>query len=349
MPTFRSVAIAGSAAALTTLGWLGATAPTISAVEPASTSPAEYTVPGGYEWTVPTGVVCANFDVYGANGGDGGAAEAVPGDVQAAIGGSYEGGSGGKGGRTTATIAVTPGETIYLNVGGYGRGGDSVFDNSGPSVGGENGGGAGGPGYVEQGSPGGGGGGGASDVRRGGTGLDQRIIVAGGGGGGGGAGFANDGGAGGAGGDPGLPGGDGQNLLSLSVDAQNGDALGGGGGGGTQTGGGAAGSQNAVSVSDPATPGTAGQGGDGATDYHGGGGGGGGWFGGGGGGTSSGAYSAGGGGGGSSRGPTGATFVTGVGATNDDNGKIVVTWTANDTSCQAVAPAAVVTDPTFTG
>jgi hypothetical protein len=48
-------------------------------------------------WTVPAGVTSATFDVFGAQGGD-----------------------GGKGGEVKATLPVTPGETLQIVVGGMG-------------------------------------------------------------------------------------------------------------------------------------------------------------------------------------------------------------------------------------
>lgn len=69
------------------------------------------------------------------------------------------------GGRTEATITVTPGETLTIFVGGQPT---SI-------AGGFNGGGAG--------ETGGRGGGGASDIRQGGVALTDRVVVAGGGGG----------------------------------------------------------------------------------------------------------------------------------------------------------------------
>ena len=101
-------------------------------------------------WTVPAGVTSATFDLYGAEGGKN------PRPFAAALGG-----------RATATIAVTPGAAIQVNVGGRGQ--------VSPSTGGFNGGG--------QGLLTGGGGGGASDIRIGGTALADRVLVAGGGGG----------------------------------------------------------------------------------------------------------------------------------------------------------------------
>jgi len=100
-------------------------------------------------WTVPAGVTSVNVDVQGAQGGNTG----------------Y--GTAGLGGRTQATIPVTPGATVFINVGGQGN----------YSTGGWNGGGTPyGCGCV-------GGGGGASDIRIGGNALANRAIVAGGGGG----------------------------------------------------------------------------------------------------------------------------------------------------------------------
>ncbi len=239
-------------------------------------------------FTVPAGVVSIAIQAEGAPGGHGGAP----------IGG------GGRGGRTTATVSVTPGASLTVRVGGSGPDGVGNFVTPGAFNGG---GGSAGDG---------GGGGGASSVHDGATAL----VIAGGGGGGGsgivGGGSGGNGGGGGGltanPGDPGLNGG-------------------GGGGGGSQTTGGVAGTPG-----DPgniaATAGTAGTGGAGGSrsqpGVFGGGGGGGGYFGGGGGGGggaeplgTSGQPSAGGGGGGSSFTAPGATGVahtpgvTGAGVT----------------------------------
>ncbi|MCO5176697.1 MAG: glycine-rich protein [Thermomicrobiales bacterium] len=119
-------------------------------------------------WIVPDWVTTAQFDVYGASGGN--------------IGTFIY---GGKGGHTKAALLVTPGDTITIMVGGKGQ-------NAGETnlttcqlaftTGGFNGGGNSG---TPTGSPPcpGGGGGGASDIRIGGTDLASRVIVAGGGGG----------------------------------------------------------------------------------------------------------------------------------------------------------------------
>src|SRR5436309_2262682 len=107
-------------------------------------------------WTVPAGVSEATVDLYGAQGG-GGPALFPP----------------GLGGRATATIGVTPGGSIQVNVGGQGSpigsGGSGGFNGGGTATG--------------SGPFPGGGGGGASDIRGGGTTLTSRVLVAGGGGG----------------------------------------------------------------------------------------------------------------------------------------------------------------------
>lgn len=109
-------------------------------------------------FVVPTGVTAVTVDVFGAQGG---------------------GVVGGTGGQTTATIPVSPLETLRVTVGGAG----------GVPDGGCNGGGAGGPGAN--------GGGGASDLRQGGVTLADRAVIAGGGGGAAGPGVIVIGGAGG--------------------------------------------------------------------------------------------------------------------------------------------------------
>ena len=240
-------------------------------------------------WTVPAGVTSATFDLYGAEGG----------------GYSSTGFASGLGGRATATIGVTPGESIQVNVGGKG-----AISSDASGGGGFNGGGG-----VEAGSglvTAGGGGGGASDIRIGGVALANRVLVAGGGGGsgsqqcGGGVGVAG-GSGGGLSGDAGGSGG-------CSDPDKN------GGGGGTQIAGGAAGGG-------AATAGSLGLGGDGdrtplclgCSLYYSSGGGGGGYYGGGGGQKGSG------GGGGSGYGPASTVFQTGV---RSGNGVVTVTYTA---------------------
>jgi hypothetical protein len=233
-------------------------------------------------WTVPAGVTEATFDLYGAQGGGSSDSSAF---------------APGFGGRATATLFVTPGASIQVNVGGQGVG----------STGGFNGGGDGATGGGGE-DPVGHGGGGASDIRIGGTDLDDRALVAGGGGGAGSSpcGFptqpVSGGAGGGASGDAGLA-----STASLCAGSVA-------GGGGTQTVGGSAGTARA---------GGFGVGGDGGilnnrTVFNGGGGGGG-WWGGGGG------LGAAGGGGGSGFGPFDVTeFQTGVRA---GDGLVTITFT----------------------
>lgn len=212
---------------------------------------------------VPAGVTSIIVNVRGAAGGDG-----YPDTL-----GDY--GSGGKAATVDGVqLSVTPGETLTVMVGG--RGGNASAGAAG--AGGWNGGAVGG--YV---GPSGwgyspsGGGGGATDIRQGGTGLANRVIVAGGGGGAGANGSSN--------------GGDGWFPSGLSGSNPR------GGGGGTSSGGGPGGSG---SVGNGAN-GTSGAGGAGASiDIRGGGGGGGGYYGGGGGGEGGLGTIGGGGGGGSS-------------------------------------------------
>lgn len=144
-------------------------------------------------YVVPAGVTQINVQTWGAQG---------------VAGAGAGGGTGGFGGYAIGDIDVTPGQTIYIYVGGQN---------------GYNGGGTGG-------TIGAGNGGGASDVRIGGNALIDRALVAGGGGGGGSTGCVSDwaGGNGGYGG-----GGAGTN----GVDSPNG----GGGFGATLGAGGAAG------------------------------------------------------------------------------------------------------------
>jgi hypothetical protein len=218
-------------------------------------------------FTVPAGVTSVHVTAIGAAGGR--------------YGSDYPGGSGGS---AAAAFSVTPGATLYVEVGG--TGGGVQPSNSPGGSGGFNGGGHGAAG--DDGSNGQPGGGGASDVRLLSAGLvppdiglSSRVIVAGGGGGtsalnpGGSAGQPGSGGRAGAG-----P----------------------GGGAGTATAGGAAGGPEATS-------GVLGRGGVGGMaqpqgpdrSHRGGSGGGGGYYGGGGGGLGAG------GGGGSSFVPVGGT------------------------------------------
>ena len=265
-------------------------------------------------YLVPAGVTRVGVVAVGAPGGNAGTWRGNPGLDPAA-------GVGGDGAQASGDFAVTPGEVLYVEVGGTGAQGFGPASNYGASA--FNGGGPGGAQTALGGGDSGAGGGGASDVRTvscaaGCPGppasLASRLLVAGGGGGGGGGGsssseggFGSDGGFGGVANATGAAGASG-GLVS-------GGSPGGGGAGGGSTGGGAAGAANSACVDQPEAPGATGGGlgvgGAGGIAGNGAGGGGGGYYGGGGGGVGCGSpvAGAGGGGGGSSYGPTGTSFV----------------------------------------
>lgn len=114
-------------------------------------------------YTVSSGVASIQVDARAAQGGSG------TGTYTSSV--EYPGGLGG---RIVASLSVTPGQILVVNVGGHG--GSGLYTN----MGGFNGGGQGSV-YVAD-SSAGGGGGGASDVRSS-TSLSSRLVVAGGGGG----------------------------------------------------------------------------------------------------------------------------------------------------------------------
>ena len=197
-------------------------------------------------WTVPNGVTSINFTIAGAKGGNG-----------------ASGIVGANGATMAGALAVTPGQTIFINVGGQGA----------ISAGGFNGGGNGGSGA--------GGGGGATDIRIGGNGLANRAVVAAGGGGAGaGPSYTPTAGAGGTGTFCGAPWGyGGANGGGCAAGTSGGCAGGtapaygtGGAGGGLSSGGGTAGSGGGVL----GQAGSLGLGGNGGTSAYGAGGGGGG-------------------------------------------------------------------------
>ncbi len=135
--------------------------------------PITYNYTGGPSiptYTVAAGVFSVTVDMQGGRGGDGNCS-----------------GIGGGGGRLQCSLAVTPGQVLYMIVGGRGQNYGGCCGTSWP--GGYNGGGSG---YQY-----GGGGGGASDIRINGTALSDRVLVAGGGGGGGYNCCSANGGAGG--------------------------------------------------------------------------------------------------------------------------------------------------------
>ena len=214
-------------------------------------------------YTVGAGVTALNVDLAGAQGGNG----------------SWSNGTGGKGGRIQATIAVTPGQILYVYIGqqppssGCGTGGLAGLS----SGGGEDA----GTGSSVAGQCGGAGGGGATDIRTSSGVLTTRLLV---GAGGGGSGY-----------DCGELGGDGGGVNGSNGNTCGTYSAGNSGGGATGTTGGVAGSGGVA--------GGLGFGGNASNSFWGGGGGGG-YYGGGG------AY-AGSGGGGNSYPATGATCTTG--------------------------------------
>ena len=191
-------------------------------------------------FTVPDGVSSIHVVAAGA-----------PGAVGA------RGRSAGRGAEVSGDLTVTPGQTLYVEVGGAPTGGGDCLEDV-ACIGGFNGGGS---------SRSGGGGGGASDVReqardQSGS-LSSRLIVAAGGGGSGQGAFcrpAETTNSGGAGGDAGSNGGDGPKCVTVSGGT--------GGGAGGQTAGGAGGSPDGQN-------GSLGQGGNSELAGNGGGGGGG--------------------------------------------------------------------------
>jgi gliding motility-associated-like protein len=240
-------------------------------------------------WTVPPCVTSITVVAAGAKGG---------------------GTNGGNGSQITATIAVTPGDVIQVNVGGQGS--------LGAASGGWNGGGTGHASSPANAAYNSGGGGGASDIRIGGTALANRVIVAGGGGGRGGGSTNVCGGA-----------------ANCTNGANGCNTFGFGGGGGTQTAGGGGGTPWA-GVPPGGSAGTLGQGGQGGLwQTASGGGGGGGFYGGGGGGNDgccTGGNGGGGGGGGSSLMPAGGTCIA---SSNTGNGFVNITYTASSVTMVA--------------
>ena len=199
----------------------------------ASTSYYYYT--GSYQvYEVPSDVHKLTVSAYGGQGG------------------STHTATGGAGGHISVDISVTPGQLLFVYVGGAGGATSAGYNGGGMAYDAD-----------------GGGGGGASDVRTSVGDLYSRIVVAGGGGGGGfhGSNFCMDGGSGG-----GYAGGSG---VCCEESAQSF-----GGGGGTLYSGGTAG--HLISSNIDGSPGSYGYGGD-ARDGTSGGGGGGGYHGGGGG------------------------------------------------------------------
>jgi hypothetical protein len=258
----------------------------------------EYTGKPQY-FDVPAGVRLITVDALGASGGA-----------------NYSGLQGGLGGRITAELPVAPGGSLAIFVGGSTNG----------ASGGYNGGGEGVSFTIDSQLVTSYGGGGATDIRESGTGLQDRILVAGGGGGMGSS-------LGSGGGDGGLGGGkvagngaNGAGSKSGGRDYRDCHSFGGGGGGGTQHDGGKGGRKSCVEPG--GTAGALGDGGSGAegSTGAGGGGGGGGYYGGGGGGGGDNYGGGGGGGGGSSYAEPRATSVHMRRGWETGNGLVVISW-----------------------
>ena len=294
-------------------------------------------------WDIPN--TSANktlaITLYGGAGGDG-----------ADNASNYAGYDGANGAGVTATVTVTPGNTLYIYVAG--AGGDASIDEAGTGTGGT--GGYGGNNDASGGDGGdfvtacnsvnqslgcgraAGGGGGATVISTA-AGLSNAILVAaGGGGGGGGSAWAYVGGAGGAGGGS-------SSAAGVTNGAAGGNAIYtdgsnpgvecyGGGAGTSSVGAGGSYYDHGGSNNESGSNGSGGNGGDGATNNTlwaggGSGGGGGGYKGGGGGGECAGVRGSG-GGGGSSYVVSGSTSVTQTQGHSSatGNGSITITFTS---------------------
>jgi hypothetical protein len=316
-----------------------------------------YDEEGAHTYVVPDGVCSVTVEVWGAEGGEG--ETAPPPDIADAAAGSSDhlfnrahdtvsaadtetagpgDSDGGEGGYATATIPVTPGETLDVNVGEQGSDADGVEGGEGGDSAAGNGGDGG---DVAPFGPigsfaAGGGGGGASSVARAG----EHLVLAGGGGGGGGTLTPDPDLSGTAGGDGGGEGEDGATPELTSGEpalaAEGGEAGGEGGEGGDGAG------ISDVEDGDDGTHNDGGEGGE--ADFQGGGGGGGGATGGGGGGGSGleALIGGGGGGGGSGHGPEGTSFEEGE---REGDGKVTIGYDPVLDACVE----AVEVEPKFTG
>jgi hypothetical protein len=293
-----TLALGSAPAALAAVGRQPAALPA-NCVQKSSSVVCRYTYTGSEQiFSVPAGVSRLSVTAIGAPGAEG---RGLPNDVRKPS-------PGGLGDKVTGTVAVVPGSTLYVEVGGAGGRYDGGFN------GGADGGGAGSSG-----------GGGASDVRTasmsaGVYSLATRLLIAAGGGGAGGASYCNtathpptEPAGGGRGGNAGQPGGNGERCRVATA--------GEGGQPGTDTAGGAAGpgGYRYQALGDPGRYGSGGR--------YGAGGGGGGLFGGGSGGRGSignDAGPGGGGGGGSSLVPPGGTTAL---ASTSDLPSVEITYT----------------------
>ena len=273
----RRSAAAGGGAALGALALAVLLATPAAAAGPA-TGGLRDTTPGQTAYMVGPGVTQLLVTLVGGTGGS----------TTDNFAGSVYTTPGGPAGTVSGLLSVTPGETLYLEVGANGASGSGSAAIGGGGVGGY----TSNPYAPTYSVSGGGGGGGATDIQLCaaascnpalfGTAADPRLAVAGGGGGAGDL-NAGDGGFGGAGGQPAYPGTAGYSL---------GGVMGGPGGAGTATVGGPGGAAGqgygGTDNGSPGSAGTATSGGEGGggspVGGAGGGGGGGGYFAGGGGG-----------------------------------------------------------------
>lgn len=290
------------------VGAFGVTQRNPAVRSPEKTRSKTFAYTGGQQtFEIPAGVTHVTILASGASGGAG-----------------YGSGFSGPGGLLTATIPVTPGETLTVVVGGAGTANTAGYNGGG-----------------EAGDSGscrptcGGGGGGASDVRRGGNSLNDRVVVSGGGGGQACCRHSAQGGAGG-----GLVGGKGAN--GAFEGSRHGGVSGGKGGRGGHPNHGGAGGAGGTGYyyycpGTTGANGTLGVGGQGgiSCNAHAGGGGGGGYYGGGGGGGGCGYcgqsgsfYTSGGGGGGG--GSYTEAFATNIsdrrGRAVPGNGQVIISW-----------------------
>lgn len=294
----------------------------------AETRSASFTSAGQSRFIVPAGVTSVEVTLIGGHGGLGN----VSNGAQAL---------GGAGASAVATLSVSPGELLFVEVAG--AGGSSEEAGRGGYGGGGKAGGHGG------------GGGGASDVRTVEDLPSSRLVVAAGGGGGGGNGgetatpsAAIPAGSGGEGGQSG------QNGTAAGAHARGGE------GGKAGNSGGAAGEHSSETA---ATAGQLALGGQGGTQFAGGGGGGGGGLFGGGGGGGGIAFAesvspfsvftagGGGGGGGSSGVPGGVTsaVLLSSGSTTQPP-SVTFTWSAPPPAAVTAAPGSLTgTSATLTG
>ncbi|MBK8927301.1 MAG: T9SS type A sorting domain-containing protein [Crocinitomicaceae bacterium] len=246
-------------------------------------------------YIVPAGVTSIHVEMIGASGG-----------ICDYSGTNPAGYIPGMGGKLECDLAVIPGSTLNVYVGGQGSNASSGTGGTGGYNGGGNGG--------TTGTYSGGGGGGASDLRLNGTALTDRVLVAGGGGGSAyNYGCCDNGGNGG-------------DLTGANCQSNSNPADVSTGKGGSQVAGGLAGQWSGYSAGTNGVLGIGGNGGAGTS----GGGAGGGYYGGGGGSWA-------GGGGGSSYTNVDASNIVHTQGFNTGNGQIIITvfCTAMTTSVSA--------------